>query len=222
METNNSSIIPKEATLARLGRLIDSLNNYDQHVSKLLDEIEVSCVSPFAIPGWPRNFHMDESISIRKEILYPSRALGGINLTRILANIKVYISGGYLHIHTEQVQDQTFKLFGIRSGQEKRVRLESYHSCPRIDPHDCGLMDNHPIDIACCLIIFCQLIDEVCGGIEKELQEQLVKKGAIAEQCRETPAIVKRCFEPLVPFVVANALAQEKEENNETERPGFK
>lgn len=209
METDFSSIIPKDAALVRLSKLIDKLNDYDKVVGKWLEDIEVNCVSPFSIPGWPSNFHMDESIVIRKEILYPSRALGGIGLTKLLANIKIYISGGYLHIHMEQIQDQTFKMFGIKSGKERRIRLESYHSTAKIDPYDCGLMDNHPQDIACCLLIFCQLIDEVCEGIEKELRKQLKKKGNISEQCKETPALVKRCFEPLVPYVVANALAQE-------------
>lgn len=209
METDSPSIIPKDAALVRLGRLIDKLNNYGKVVGKLLEDIEVNYVSPFSIPGWPRSFHMDQPIVVRKEILYPSRVLGGIYLTKILANIKVHISGEDLVIRTEQIQDQSFKLFGIKLGKDRHIRLESYHSTAKIETYDCGCRDNHPQNIACCLLIFCQLIDEVCEGIEKELREQLKKKGKVSEQCKETPALVKRCFEPLVPYVVANALAQE-------------
>ena len=212
METDNSSIIPKEAALARLSKLIDCLNDYDQRVSKLLDEIKISSISPFAIPGWPRNFQIDKTIDIKKEILYPSKALGGISLTKILAYIKVYIFSGYISVHVEQIQKQPSKLLSIKPGKDERTLLEVYGSSPTVysrDDYDDKPRNNHPIDIACCLIIFCQLINEVCEGIEKELQEQLVRKSIIAESCREIPALVRRCFEPLVPFVVADALAQE-------------
>jgi len=213
METNNSSIIPKEAALVRLGKLIDNLNGYDQHIGKLLEDTGVSCISPFYIPGWPRELHRDEYIVIRKKILYPDIALAGISLRTILANIRVYISSdGNLGIQTEEIQEQPFKLFGIKSGQDKRVHLKEYHSATEFYEGDQNFnwkVSNTSQGISCCLIIFCQITDEVYRNIEKRLQEQLENKGNITEQCRGIPAMIKRCFEPFVPYAVADILAQE-------------
>ena|SRR3989344_9665424 len=69
---------------------------------------------------------------------------------------------------------------------------------------------NDPMQRTKCFIIFSQLLDPLCNKIIKKLKKKYADHKKEAEEFNRICEAVKKSFEPLIPFIVADVLSDKE------------
>ena len=167
-------------------RSISELKQYLDKFKKDMSEIDIRQleeIPKFSIPNWPKE-------------------AGRIGVTLWLRRIFCPVEGresGLLNLRKERFIKIDFEILG--SGNVG-IWTSIY-----------GLLNsstNDSMQRIKCFIIFSQLLDPLCNKIIKKLRKRYTNYKKEVDEFNRIREAVKKSFEPLIPFVVADALSDKE------------
>lgn len=190
-----NQIKTSEERIKNIEELRDFLGNFSEEIDKLRAKIQED-IPPFHIPNWPKNMN-DMDVRLKKRnFLFPpiiekSAPLEKLlRLEKITADIFITIKKDGL------VEIVVYKEYKTGFLKRERQRIGWFESDGKY----------YPIERVRCFIIFSQFLEEVCADIIRQLKEKLARLELAVAEYELTIEAVKKSFEPLIPFVVADAL----------------
>ena len=178
---------------------ISELKRYLDEFRKNMSDLVVSRleVPKFSIPAWPKAAGTIEIDLCWRSALCP----------------EIGEESGLLNLRKRFLRRVNFKIHGDEgSSMNGGVRVTPVGVFDAFDgsPTYCSYFDD-PEMRACCFILFSQFLDPLCDEITKKLKEKYRKYRTETVEYNKVCEAVQRSFEPLIPFVVADALSQETE-----------
>ncbi|KKT80767.1 MAG: hypothetical protein A3B99_03840 [Candidatus Yanofskybacteria bacterium RIFCSPHIGHO2_02_FULL_44_12b] len=168
-----------------LSELKTYLDQFKEEMAQI-DIRNLQEIPKFRIPNWP-----EEAGSVAvdfwfRELMYPCRG-------------------------------EASSMLNVRRKRVRHMRVEIYHGLIYItkmhlnSSNQAFQSDNLTgLNRTNCFIIFHQLIDPICRAIIKKLKKRYRKFKDEAEQYNRVCDAVKKSFEPLIPFIVADILEGEE------------
>lgn len=186
-----------------LSELKEFLANFDKTVEKLGSSISDLQIPKFRIPNWPKGLPKIKVRTEDRELLYPQM----VSDTEPLAQGLLALYKKTIHLGVDIWPDGSIGVGVWERHVERPFLSKTKTEYQAILPHFSSKEDG-PLDRLCCFILFHQCLDEICSEITRMLQERLIKlEGAVKDY---EPVIegVRRSFEPLIPFLVADELGR--------------
>src|SRR3989344_10240 len=176
---------------------ISELKRYLDEFRKNMSDLVVGSleIPKFSIPAWPKAAGTIEIDLWWRSALCPEsgKESGRLNLR------KRFLRRVNFKIHGDGPRDGGVRVtpVGVFDTFDYSPTYHSYYDEPR--------------NRACCFILFSQFLDPLCDEITKKLKERYRKYRAETGEYKKVCEAVQRSFEPLITFVVADALSQETE-----------